>query len=154
MLDKQLLFSDAQSITGTDTTVVSTNKIKLTGGADGFTTDTLGNTLGNDPGKSPEVDILITVVTAFSGGTSVAFDVGYDNDSAFGSPTVMASSAAIAVATLVPGYQVRLSMAPGQSASDIYMGIQARTVGAVSAGAITAGLVQKGGKPTAPGVFR
>lgn len=160
MLDKQNLLSDAQAIAGAAGTYVSTNKIQVTpvtpaGGTTPFTTDTLGNTLENDPGKSPEVDVLFTVTEQFVGGDSVSAQVGYDNDAAFGSPTILAQTPAIAVAALKPGYQFRLALPPGRTAADIYLGAQYVTLGAgaMTAGKITAGVIQRGGKPTAPGVF-
>lgn len=155
MLDTQNLFSDAQAIAGAAGTFVSTNKINTQGGTPAFTTDTLGNTLNNDKGKSPAVDILVTVTEQFVGGDTVSFQAGYDNDAAFGSPTILDQTPALAVAVLKPGYQVRLSLPPGQTAADIYMGLQYVTLGAgaMTAGKVTAGIVQRGGRPTAPGVF-
>lgn len=156
MLDLQNLLSDAQAIAGAAGTYVSTNKLNVNGGTPGFTTDTLGNTLENDPGKSPEVDVLFTVVEAFAGGDSVNAQIGYDNDAAFGSPTILQTTGAIPIATLVPGYQFRLSLPPGRAAADIYLGAQYVTLGAgaMTAGKITAAVIQRNGKPTAPGVFK
>ncbi len=155
MLDKQLLMSDQQAIAGAAGTYVSTNKIDVRGGVPGFNTDTLGNTVENDPGKSPEVDVLIQVTEQFAGGDSVSFQIGYDDSAAFGSPTILAQTPAIAIATLKPGYQVRLALPPGRTAADLYLGTQYVTLGAgaMSAGKVTAGVIQRGGKPTAPGVF-
>lgn len=156
MLDKQNLLSDAQAIAGAAGTFVSTHKIDVRGGTPGFTTDTLGNTAEMDPGKSPEVDVLIQVVEDFAGGDSVNFQIGYDNDAAFGSPTILASTGAIAIAALKAGYQARLALPPGRTAADIYLGAQYVTLGAgaMTAGKVTAGIIQRGGKPTAPGVFK
>lgn len=160
MLDKQNLLSDNQAIAGAAGTFVSTNKIDTRGGntnagTSGFNSDTLGNTLSNDKGKSPEVDILITVTEQFVGGDTVSFQVGYDDSAAFGSPTILAQTPAIAVALLKPGYQVRLALPPGQTAADVYLGTQYVTLGAgaMTAGKVNAGIVQRGGRPTAPGVF-
>lgn len=159
-LDKQTLLSDNQAIAGAAGTYVSTNKIDTRGGntnsgTSGFTTDTLGNTLNNDPGKSPEVDILMTVTEQFAGGDSVSFQIGYDDAAAFSSPTILAQTPAIAIATLKPGYQARLALPPGQAAADIYLGAQYVTLGAgaMSAGKVTTAVIQRGAKPTAPGVF-
>lgn len=154
MLDRQNLLSDAQTISGAAGTYVATNVIDTRGGTPGFTTDTLGNTMNNDPGKSPEVDILFTVVEAFTGGTSVSFQVGYDDAAAFSSPTILAQTPAIAIASLTPGYQARLALPPGQAAADIYLGAQYVTLGTMTGGKVTAGIVQRNGKPTAPGVFK
>lgn len=156
MLDKQNLLSDAQAIAGAAGTYVSTNKINVNGATTpGYTTDTLGNTLENDPGKSPELDVLFTIVEQFAGGDTVSFQIGYDDDSAFGSPTILAQTPAIAIATLKPGYQPRLALPPGRTAADIFLGARYVTLGAgaMTAGKVTAAVVQRGAKPTAPGVF-
>lgn len=155
LLDQQALLSDAQAITGAAGTTVSTNKIDVRGGTPGFTTDTLGNTVELDPGKAPEVDILFVVTEQFAGGDSVQFEVGYDDSAAFGTPTILASTPAIAIATLKPGYQARLTLPPGRTAADIYLGAQYKTLGAgaMTAGKITAAVIQRGGKPTAAGSF-
>lgn len=154
MFDKQLVMSDKQAITGAAGTTVCTNKIDLQGGTPGFTTDTLGNTVLNDPGRS-EVDVLITVTEQFAGGDSVNFQLGADNDSAFGSPTILATSGAIAIATLKPGYQVRLRLPAGIAAADKYLGVQYVTLGAgaMTAGKVFAALIMDDARPTAPGAF-
>lgn len=156
MFDKQLLLSDAQAIAGAAGTYVSTNKIDIRGGTPGHSTDTLGNTTENDPGKSPELDVLFVVTEAFAGGDSVNFQIGYDDSAAFGSPTILQTTGAIAIASLVPGYQARLSLPPGRTAADIYLGAQYVTLGAgaMTAGKVTAAVIQRNGKPTAPGVFK
>ena len=154
MLDKQNLFSDAQAIT---VTAVGTNVIKLTGGTPGFTTDTLGNTPDNDPGKSPGLDLLITVVEQFTaaGAATLTIALEADDDPAQGSATTLATTPAIGKATLVPGYQVRLALPPGIAAADVHLGLRYTVAaGPMTAGKITAGLVQRGGKPTAPGIFK
>ena len=97
MLDKQLMLSDNQAIAGAAGTFVSTNVVDVRGSATpGPTTDTLGNTVENDPGKSPSVDVLFLVTEQFAGGDSVNFQVGYDNAANFGSPTILATTGAIA----------------------------------------------------------
>lgn len=154
MLDKQNLFSDAQAIT---VTANSTNVVDLQGGTPAFTTDTLGNTVDNDFGKSPELDVLITVTEAFTaaGAATLTVSIAADDSAAFGSPTTLVSSAAIGKATLVPGYQFRLALPAGNAAADKHLGlIYTVATGPMTAGKITAGLVQRGAKPTAPGIFK
>ena len=155
MFDKQNALSDQQAIAGAAGTFVSTNKIDVRGGTPAFTTDTLGNTVENDPGKSPELDVLFVVTEQFAGGDSVNAQIGYDNDPAFGSPTILQTTGAIAVATLKPGYQFRLALPPGRTAADLYLGAQYVTLGAgaMTTGKISAFVGQRGFKPTAPGVF-
>jgi len=154
MLDKQNLFSDAQAIT---VTANSTNVVDAVGGTPGFTTDTLGNTPDNDAGKSPELAILITVTEAFTaaGAATLTVAVVGDDSAALASPTTLMTSAAIGKATLVPGYQFRLALPPGNAAADRYLGLVFTVAtGPMTAGKITAGLVQRGSRPTAPGVFK
>lgn len=154
MLDKQLLMSDAQAVT---VTAVSTNVINLNGGTPGFTTDTLGNTMDNDPAKSPELDVLITVTEQFTavGAATLTIQLQGDDDPAQGSPTALAVTPAIGKAALVPGYQVRLALPPGNAAADKYLGLTYTVAtGPMTAGKITAGLIQRGSKPTAPGIFK
>jgi hypothetical protein len=159
MFDKQNLISDAQAITAT---AVGTNVIRLDGknanGGAQITTDTLGNTMDNDLAKSPEVDILITVTEAFTaaGAATLTISLEADDDSAQGSATTLATTAAIGKATLIPGYQVRLSLPPGIAAADLHLGLRYTVAtGPMTAGKITAGIVHRStGKPTAPGVFK
>ena len=154
MLDKQNLISDNQAITAT---AVGTNVIKLNGGTPGFTTDTLGNTMDNDPAKSPELDILITVTEQFTaaGAATLTIALEADDDPAQGSATTLATTPAIGKATLVPGYQARLQLRPGIAAADLHLGLRYTVAtGPMTAGKITAGIIQRGAKPTAPGVFK
>lgn len=154
LFDKQNLFSDGQALTATAN---STNVIDLRGTATAagnngpFFTDTLGNTVPNDPGKSPELDVLVTVTETFSGGTSVAFALCADDAENFGSPTTLATTPAIAVASLVAGYQARLALPPGIAAADRYLGLVYTVVGTPTLGKVTAALVGRYGKQSAPG---
>ena len=150
LLDKQNLFSDAQA--ATTGTQLSTDKIDLRG-ITIFRTDNLGNTPPDDPGRSPEIDVLVRVTTTFTGGTSLAVNLVADDDPALGSPTILQSSGAIAEASLIAGYNFKLQIPPGIAVADRYLGLQFVTVGAHGAGAITAGIIPRGEKQTAPGSF-
>lgn len=154
MLDKQLLMSDSQAVT---VTAVSTNAVNINGGTPAFNSDNLGNTMDNDPGKSPAIDVLITVVEQFAaaGAATLVIALQSDDDPAQGSPTVLMQTPAIGKATLVPGYQVRLALPPGYAAADKYFGLGFTVAtGPMTAGKITAGFIQRNAKPTAPGVFK
>lgn len=155
LLDKQNLFSDAQAIT---VTAVSTDKVDLNGTASttGFTTDTLGNTPVNDPGRSPELDVLFTVTEAFTavGAATLTIALVTDEDPTLATPTTLVSTAAIGKALLVPGYQARLSLPAGNAAADRYLGASYTVAtGPMTAGKITAGLIARDGRQTAPGSF-
>ena len=162
MLDRQNLISDQQVIT---VTAVGTNVIRLsgspatllTGQTAAFTTDTLGNTMDNDPGKSPEVDIIFTVTETFLavGAATLTVSIEADDDATQASATTIVASAAIGKALLLPGYQFRLTLPPGIAAADLHLGARYTVAtGPMTAGKITAGIIQHRGKPTAPGVFR
>lgn len=154
MFDKQLMFSDAQAIT---TTANSTNVVKITGGTPAFTTDSLGNTPENDVGRSPALDVLVQVITAFTaaGAATLTVSLVADDDAALGSATTIASTAAIGKATLVPGYQFRLALPAGFAAADVHLGLVFTVAtGPMTAGAVTAGLIAHHAKHTAPGVFK
>ena len=162
MLDRQNLISDQQAIT---VTAVGTNVIRLngvpatlpTGMVAGATADTLGNTMDNDPGKSPELDILIQVTEQFAaaGAATLTFALEADDDPAQGSATTLATTPAIGKATLVPGYQTRLQLPPGIAAADVHLGLRFTVAtGPMTAGKVVAGLIQRNAKATAPGIFK
>ncbi len=150
LLDAQNMFSNAQAVT--TGTQVSTDKIDLRG-ATTIRTDTLGNTPVDDPGRSPDIDILVQVDTTFTGGTSLQVNLVADDDPALGSPTVLQSSAVIPEASLIAGYNFKLQIPPGIATADRYLGLQFVTVGTHSTGTITAGIIERGGKQLAPGSF-
>ncbi|MDP2270923.1 MAG: hypothetical protein Q8K32_09350 [Archangium sp.] len=150
LFDKQNMFSDAQAVT--TGTQVSTDKVDTQGGSFiAVTADNLGNTPMKDAGRAPGVDVDVQVVETFTGGTSLRVDLASDDDAALGSPTVLASSAVIAEATLIAGYRFRLSLPAGMAVADKYLGLQFVSVGTHSTGKITAGIVPPGSKQTSPG---
>lgn len=162
MLDRQLVFSNKQAIT---VTAVSTDKVSLlgtpltlpTGQTVSFVTDTLGNTVENDAGKTEELDVLITVTEAFTaaGAATLTFALVVDDDEALGSPTTLMTTAAIGKATLIPGYQARMAIPAGAAQADRFMGISYTVAtGPMTAGRITAAIVNRHEKPNAPGIFR
>jgi hypothetical protein len=121
ILDKQNLFSDDQAVT---TTAVSTNVIDL--GVAGAN-------------KGEPIDILVQVTTTFAGGTSIQLGVGCDTVAAFSSETTLQTTAAIALASLVQGYQFTVSVIP--TGVERFMRLTYTVVGTMTAGNITAGLV-------------
>lgn len=126
IIDKETLFSDDQAVT---VTAASSNIIDL--GND----DSLLQSL-NEKGM---LEILAQVTTAFAGGTSLSVTLQSDNDSAFGSPTSIMVTAAIATAALVAGYQFRLGKLP--RIDEQYVRLYYTVVGTMSAGKILAGLI-------------
>lgn len=85
-LDANLKLSSDQALTAS---AASTNVIDLGANA-GF--------------ERSDLRIVGNVSTTFSGGTSVAFKIQTDSDSAFGSAVDIYTGSAIPVATLVEGY--------------------------------------------------
>lgn len=85
-VDAQLLFSDAQALT---VTAVSTNIIDL--GAD------------RNIGIGEPMVVEIQVDVAAAGGGTLTITLQTDDNAAFGSPTTVVASAAIAAAVLVAG---------------------------------------------------
>ncbi|HYZ93033.1 MAG TPA: hypothetical protein VFA34_11695 [Actinomycetota bacterium] len=134
ILSKQGNFSEAQAIT---TTAASTNIIDR--GAPGTP---LGapTTVPRDLGKSM-IPILCQVVETFATLTSLQVTLQADDDSAFGSPTTVDITPAIAAATLVAGYKFpMLQLPPG--ITERYIRLNYTVAGsAATAGKITAGLV-------------
>jgi hypothetical protein len=91
-IDKQNLLSEDQAIT---TTARSTNVINL--GAAGI-------------GPGEPIEVLCQVTTTFAGGTSIVAALMTDSDATISSGgVVLVQTAAIAAASLVAGYQFRLS---------------------------------------------
>lgn len=62
--------------------------------------------------RTAELEVLVQVTTAFSGGTSVQVQLQVDDNTGFSSATVIAETEAIAVATLVAGYQFAFTKYP------------------------------------------
>lgn len=120
ILDTQALFSDDQAIT---TTADSTNIIEM-------------------PKRSAygtPLRLLILVTETFSGGTSVAIDLETDSTAAFGSAVDIATIAAIAVGTLVQGYEVLIDFMP--RLNEEFTRLEYTVIGSPSAGRFTAGIV-------------
>lgn len=140
ILDRQLLLSENQDLSQNTGTYVSTNTIDLL--ATGVIPGRLGGLPVSDIGRGNAPELLVQVTETFTSGTSSTVQAqlitsATDN---LGSPTVIASTAAIAHATLVAGYQFRLAVPPG--IAQRYLGVQYVIGGAATtAGTVTAGIV-------------
>ncbi len=137
IMDELLEFGTAVDVSGTGTTTLVTDQIDLgTGG---------GNP--QDLGTGEPLYLTIVVTTAFSGGTSVEFELVSDAAAAIatdGSASEHVSSGAIPVAQLTAGKTIVLALPAGGGAQayERYLGVLATTVGAVSAGSISAFLTK------------
>lgn len=134
MRDAFAEFSNAQAIT---VTAASTNYINLgtpntPPGSPAATKRDIGG------GNTQAIDI--EVVEAFAALTSLQVDVEVDDNSAFTSPKVVATTGAIPVADLVVGKRLPISMIP-PGADEQFMRLNYTVVGvAATAGQINAGL--------------
>lgn len=125
IFDKQNLFSEDQAVT---VTANSSNVIDL----------------GNDSSKvqalnsKGELEVVAQVTTAFAGGTSLKVSLQSDDDEAFGSPTTVLETAAIALADLDAGYNFKLGKLP--DINEQYLRLVYTVVGTMSGGKVFAGL--------------
>lgn len=138
LLDKQNLFSDKQTLAFAAGSVLSTNTIDL--GATG-TVPGLGGSPISDPGRS-EVGLVATITEAVNNATSVKAElVMADNAALSSNLVVLQDTGAIAIASLVPGYQFRFSGLP-PGINKRYLGMRYTNVGTTpTTGAVTAGIV-------------
>ena len=125
--DAQLLFSDQQADVRNAATYVSTNTVDLG--------------VARDIGNGQTLYVDFTVDDAFTGGTSVQFQVISSAAANLGTPTVLATTPAIVDATLVTGYRTQLAIPPVVGNGQRYLGVQYVGVGAHSAGKVSARLV-------------
>lgn len=127
ILDKLTLFDEDLTLT---VTADSTNSIDL--GADGSGIQQLL--------ERPAAVLCQITADMTAGGTSLAIAIEVDDDSAFGSATVISESEVIVAATLVAGYQFLIGIPT--HISERYMQLRYTAVGTFSGGGtITAGLI-------------
>jgi len=123
ILDLENLFSDQQIVT---VTASSTNVLKLP----------------KDLAKGNPVPLLLQVTEAFVGATSVAVSIRTSATVSAGalvSPTVLATTAAIPVASLKAGYKFPLGHIPQGTLN--YVDLLYTVVGTATAGKVTSGIV-------------
>ena len=136
ILDKQNMFSDAQSLAGTGN-ILSTNVLDL--GVPG-TLAKDGTAVRNDLGRGEEPKFFAQIVTDVSGGTSVQAQLVQADDAAMSTNLeVLQQTDAIAVASLKAGYQFRIGRVPA-GVSRRYLALRYVVVGTISSGAVSAGM--------------
>lgn len=123
--DRELTFSNDQAVT--TGTQVSTDKVDT--GAAGININT-----------NRELQIFVSVTTAFAGGTSLNVNLVESASADLSSPTVLASSGVTAEADLTAGRVLLRTAVPRTSKR--YLGLQFVTVGTHSAGTIFGGIVR------------
>lgn len=142
LFDKQNLFSDQQNLAQAAGTYTSTNAIDLGANPAAPLVNSAGGTFTpiKDLGRGGQAELVAQVTETFTSGgaATVTAQLIQSAASNLGSPTVLASSQAIAVASLVAGYQFRIEVPVG--VSQRYLGMQ-YVIGtaATTAGKVTAG---------------
>lgn len=138
MLDVQNLLSDQQNLAQAAGNYLSTNTIDL--GATG--TIPLGGSPVSDPGRARAVELFAQVTETFTSGGAGTLQfqlVTADSADLATNLTVVQETAAIALATLVAGYQARLAMPAGIAKR--YLGLRyVIATAAMTAGKVTAGI--------------
>ena len=138
ILDNTAIFSDGQAVTAT---AASTNIIDL---------QKAGTPMGApaalvaDVGKNTDIELDVRVVQDFATLTSltVSVETAADGDAAFASPTTVAQSGAIPVASLVAGYQFPFPATIMEGVNGRYVRLKYTVTGsAATAGKITAAVV-------------
>lgn len=136
IIDSTLLFSDGQAITAD---AASTNVIDL--GAPGTPAGHLG-ALVRDVGKGEEIPLLITVTETFNNLTSLQILIQTDDNPSFSSATTVAETPAIALASLVAGYQVPFPNVLAEGVKERYVRLYYDITGtAPTTGKVTAAVV-------------
>jgi hypothetical protein len=144
--DQLLLFSNGQTVTGTDTNIISTDKVDLS--------------MARDLGDGETLSLLVTVTTAFSGAGTVRFGLAVSPNADMSSSSTVVQSGPYASAQLVahtaavgagtpatkivvplPGLITAISGTIGATGARYLSGYYTIT-GAISAGAIRAELVK------------
>jgi hypothetical protein len=127
--DANLLFSNAQNVFSAGSTVTSTNVIDLL-------------RLGQDPGVGDDLYIMITVTTAFAGGTSVAFNLVTDDNAGMASVALVATLVSLTIAQLALNTEWPIRFPIVQAVPmERYLAINYVSTGTTTAGAVTAGIV-------------
>ena len=102
LFDANLLFSNAQNVT---TTAASTNYWDSQTRALGAPVNAY-SALGQDLGKGQLLPLRVQIVTAMDALTSLKVAWQGDSDSAFGTVATILETEAIALASLVSGYEI------------------------------------------------
>ena len=130
ILDSLALFCDQQAVTST---AVSTDKMDLS------------SIRHVGTGESMEVYILVEEAATAAGAATVDFQFVVDDNATLSSPAIAISSGAIAKATLVIGFEIRLRIPTVDFERFCGMNFVVAT-GPLTAGKFTAGIVLTSGK--------
>ncbi len=127
-LDKELMFSEAQDISQTAGTYVSTNVIDL-GGA--------------NKGEGEPIEVLAQIIEALTSAGSATLQIKLDTDdnAGFSSAKNLYDSGALAKGTFIAGYQALIRVLPNACERYLRMSYIV-AVATTTAGKITSGLVR------------
>lgn len=135
LTDRELTFSNNQAVTtGTE---YSTDKYDASAGA-----------IGNNVNTGRSLKVVVRVTTAFSGGTNLTVNFVESPNSDLSSPTVLATSGAIAEASLTAGARLIDTVVPRTSKR--YLGLQFVSSGTHGAGKVWGGIVLDSDDATLP----
>lgn len=135
LFDENGVMSEFQAITAS---AESTNKIDF--GENGTPIGWAGKVFG-DLGNSG-IKLLVQVTEAFNNLTSLKVSVQMDDNEAFASPTTIASSEAVPLATLKPGYHFKVPDAIPEGATERYYRLYYTVAGtAPTTGKVFGGIV-------------
>lgn len=124
IIDNTLVFSDSQAVTAT---ARSTNIVDLSAAG---TPAGMTNAVRRDIGIATEIPILVTVTEAFNNLTSLTFQLEVDDDPAFGSPTIVAVSRAIPLASLTLGAKIPFPAELPEGTNERFVGLRYTVAGA------------------------
>lgn len=142
ILDMQNLCSDSQDLSQVAGSYLSTNAIDLTGGT--FTSPGGYGTIPRDAAKGEKLNFYVQVDETFTSGGAATLTVELimSANSDLSSYTVLHTTPALAMATLVAGYQIRIAV-PCVGLTSRYLGVR-YTIGTATttAGTCTAGIAK------------
>lgn len=142
ILDMQNLCSDSQDLSQAAGSYLSTNAIDLTGGT--FTSPGGYGTIPRDAAKGENLNFYVQVDETFTSGGAATLTVELimSANSDLSSYTVLHTTPALALATLVAGYQIRIAV-PYVGLTSRYLGVR-YTIGTATttAGTCTAGIAK------------
>jgi len=133
LLDIQAMFSDAQAITAT---AVSTNHINT---GNKMTAPRAPAATTGDLGGSGAIPVLVQVVEAFAGGTSLVAELQSSETADFAVAKTIASTPVMAVSDLPVGAKLPIPVVP-VGTSQQYLRMNYVVVGTMTGGKITAGI--------------
>lgn len=142
--DFQTSFTDAATpyvdITGAAGTYLAPNSLDTSPLAGFLTEQTASDTqlsantnAGRDVGVSEHLWLLIDMIVAPTGGTSVDFQLITSASVSMSSPVVIYDSTAIVIASLTKGFRIKIDL-PDTASYLQWIGFQAITVGTMTAG--------------------